>query len=257
MSLQPAFKGITLTGSAALAILAACAVSLVPMPSLAQSLSLNLGESSGSTTGRAIQLLALMTVLSVAPSVMVMVTAFTRIIVVLHFIRQAVGTQTSPPNMVISGLALFLTAFVMQPTLEKAYQNGVVPLMAGEIDETEAFDRIVLPFHGFMSHNVRHSDVDLFMNISHTKAVTRAEDVPLKVLVPAFIISELRRSFEIGFLIYIPFVIIDMVIASVLMSMGMMMLPPSMLSMPFKLIFFVLVDGWGMIAGSLTQSFNP
>ncbi|MFN3077317.1 MAG: flagellar type III secretion system pore protein FliP [Alphaproteobacteria bacterium] len=225
------------------------------MPAWAQSLSLNLGDNSGSTSGRAIQLLALMTVLSVAPSLMVMVTSFTRIIVVLHFIRQAVGTQTSPPNMVISGLALFLTLFVMQPTLEKAYADGVVPLMAGEIDESEAFDRIVVPFHRFMTRNVRQADVDLFLRISHTMTPAKAEEVPLKVLIPAFIISELRRAFEIGFLIYIPFVVIDMVIASVLMSMGMMMLPPSMLSMPFKLIFFVLVDGWSMLASSLTQSF--
>ena len=172
-----------------------------------------------------------------------MVTSFTRIVIVLHFVRQAaIGTQTSSPNIVIAGLALFLTGFVMQPTLEKAYYNGVVPLIEGEIDENEALGRIVAPFHGFMMRNVRDADVMAFMNISKTSPVARPEDTPLKVLVPAFIISELKRAFEIGFLIYLPFIIIDMLIASQLMSMGMMMLPPVMLAMPFKLIFFVLVD---------------
>ena len=159
--------------------------------------------------------------------------------------------------MVIAGLALFLTGFVMQSTLEKAYYGGVVPLIEGEIDENEAVNRIITPFHGFMMRNVRDADVSLFMNISKTNPVARPEDTPLKVLVPAFIISELKRAFEIGFLIYIPFVVIDMVIASLLMSMGMMMLPPVMLALPFKLIFFVLVDGWSLLVGSLAISFNP
>ncbi|KAF0136088.1 MAG: flagellar biosynthetic protein FliP [Rhodospirillaceae bacterium] len=177
-----------------------------------------------------------MTVLSLAPSILVMVTVFTRIIVVLHFTRQTVGTQTqtSPSNMVIAGLALFLTGFVMQPTLEKAYYEGIVPLVEGEIDENEAPERIIAPFHGFMICNVREVDVALFMDISKT-----------------------RRAFEIGFLIYIPFVVIDMVIASLLMSMGMMMLPPAILALPFKLIFFVLVDGLALLVGSLVQSFSP
>ncbi len=200
-----------------------------------------------------------MTVLSLAPSILVMVTVFTRIIVVLHFTRQTVGTQTqtSPSNMVIAGLALFLTGFVMQPTLEKAYYEGIVPLVEGEIDENEAPERIIAPFHGFMICNVREVDVALFMDISKTRPVAHPEGTPLKVLVPAFIISELKRAFEIGFLIYIPFVVIDMVIASLLMSMGMMMLPPAILALPFKLIFFVLVDGLALLVGSLVQSFSP
>ncbi|MEO5375557.1 MAG: flagellar type III secretion system pore protein FliP [Alphaproteobacteria bacterium] len=232
-------------------------MALVPASVLAQTLSIDLGDRSGSTTGHIVQLVALMTVLSLAPSIVVMMTAFTRVVVVLHFVRQAVGTQSSPPNMVIAGLALFLTGFIMQPTLEKAYYDGVVPMMDGKIDEAEAFDRVVKPFHSFMLHNVRPSDVQLFLGISRTPATVKPEDTPMKALVPAFIISELRRSFEIGFLIYVPFVVIDMVIASVLMSMGMMMLPPAMLATPFKLIFFVLVDGWAMVAGSLSQSFAP
>ncbi|MBF0093116.1 MAG: flagellar type III secretion system pore protein FliP [Alphaproteobacteria bacterium] len=224
---------------------------------LAQSVTLDMGDRSGSTSGRVLQLVALMTVLSVAPSLLVMTTSFTRIVIVLHFVRQALGTQTSPPNMVISGMALFLTFFIMQPTLEKAYYDGIVPLIDGQIEENEAVERVARPFHSFMAHNVRPSDVQLFMDISKTPAVAAQADLPFKVLVPAFIISELRRAFEIGFLIYMPFIVIDMVIASVLMSMGMMMLPPVMMALPFKLIFFVLVDGWALLIGSLSQSFNP
>jgi flagellar biosynthetic protein FliP len=162
----------------------------------------------------------------------------------------------SPPNMVMVSLAMFLTAFIMAPTLETSWNQGVQPYMEGQLEEMEAFDKAVKPLHAFMSRHTRPQDIKLFMDLSHSKEVARASDVPLKVLVPSFMISELRRAFEIGFLIFLPFIIIDMVIASVLMSMGMMMIPPAQIALPFKLIFFVLVDGWYMIVGSLVQSFG-
>jgi len=228
----------------------------VASPAMAQQFSLDLGDGA-STTGRIIQLVALMTVLSLAPSILVMVTSFTRIVVVLGFLRHALGTQTSPPNMVIISLSLFLTGFVMAPTFEAAYDQGLKPLIENKIDEMQAFDLAVKPFHAFMMRQVRDQDIRLFLDMSKTPETVKGEDTPLKALIPAFMISEMRRAFEMGFLIFLPFVIIDMVIASVLMSMGMMMLPPSTISMPFKLIFFVLVDGWYLIAGSLVQSFGP
>jgi len=185
-----------------------------------------------------------------------MVTSFTRIVIVLGFLRQALGTMQSPPNMVMMSLAMFLTMFIMAPTFEKSWNDGIQPYMDGHLDEIEAFDRTVKPVHAFMTRLAREQDVQLFMGLSRTAPVARAEDVPLKVIIPAFIISELRRAFEIGFLIFLPFIVIDMVVASVLMSMGMMMIPPAMIALPFKLIFFVLVDGWFMIVGSLVQSFG-
>jgi flagellar biosynthetic protein FliP len=222
---------------------------------VAQTLALDFGEG-GSLTGRIVQLIALLTILSLAPSILVVLTSFTRIVVVLSIIRSALGLQQTPPNAVIISLALFLTAFVMAPTFELAYREGIAPLIDEEIGQTEAFERTVAPVHGFMMTHVREKDLGLFMDIADIDSIETPEDTPLKVLIPAFIISELKRAFEIGFLIFIPFVIIDMVVASVLMSMGMMMLPPIMISLPFKLIFFVLVDGWYLIAGSLVQSFG-
>ncbi len=238
--------------------LAAIALGLAllgPSPALGQALSIDFGEG-GDLTGRIIQLLALLTVLSLAPSILVVVTSFTRIVVVLSIIRSALGMQQTPPNAVLISLALFLTAFIMAPTLETSYREGIAPLIEAEIDEAEAFERTVAPVHGFMMLHVREKDLALFMDVADVAALEKPEDTPLKVLVPAFIISELRRAFEIGFLIFIPFVIIDIVVASVLMSMGMLMLPPVMISLPFKLIFFVLVDGWYLVAGSLVQSFS-
>lgn len=231
-------------------------------PAAAQQVTLDLGVGGGgnnpnSATLRVVQLIALTTILSVAPSILVMVTSFTRIVIVLGFLRQALGTMQSPPNMVMVSLAMFLTAFIMAPTLEQSWTQGVQPYMDGNLEEMEAFERSVKPIHAFMSRHARPQDVKLFMDLSHSKEVARVEDVPLKALVPAFMISELRRAFEIGFLIFLPFIIIDMVIASVLMSMGMMMIPPAQIALPFKLIFFVLVDGWYMIVGSLVQSFGP
>jgi len=223
----------------------------------AQSLTLDLGGGGGSATGRIVQLLLLLTVLSLAPAILVTVTSFTRIIVVLSFLRNALGTQTTPPNFVLVSLALFLTGFVMAPTLETAYDNGIAPLIAERITEEQAFERTAAPLHDFMMHNVRNQDLQLFAGMAKVDtAAGEVKDIPLRVVVPAFMISELRRAFEIGFLLFLPFLIIDLVIASILMSMGMMMLPPVTISLPFKLIFFVLVDGWYLVAGSLVPSFG-
>jgi flagellar biosynthesis protein FliP len=236
-------------------LLTACALGLATEAALAQSVNIDLGGG-GSSTGRIVQLVVLITVLSLAPAILVMVTSFTRIIVVLSFLRSALGTQQAPPNMVMVSLALFLTGFVMSPVFEKAWHDGVQPLMEEQIDETEAFTRTAEPFRTFMLAQVRSEDLELFTNLSRATAPATPEAVPYTTLVPAFMISELRRAFEIGFLIFLPFLIIDMVVASILMSMGMMMLPPAMVSLPFKLIFFVLVDGWQLVAGSLIQSFG-
>jgi len=224
----------------------------------AQELSLNLGEeSSGTFSGRVIQLILLLTVLSLAPSIVITVTSFTRMVVVLSLLRSALGTQQSPPNVVLISLALFLSTFVMAPTFQAAYTDGIEPLMAEEIEQSEAFDRTTAPFRTFMLSQVREKDLALFLDLNPQAAEADTPDaIPLQSLIPAFMISELRRAFEIGFLLFIPFIVIDLVIASVLMSMGMMMLPPILISLPFKLIFFVLVDGWHLVAGSLTQSFG-
>jgi len=184
------------------------------------------------------------------------VTSFTRIVVVLSFLRSALGLQQTPPNSVLISLALFLTFFIMAPAFERAYEDAILPLSRNEIDETMAFERTAEPFREFMLAHVREQDLALFIEMSGTEEIAGPEEVPLKVLVPAFMISELRRAFEIGFLLFLPFLIIDMVVASILMSMGMMMLPPVMLSLPFKLIFFVLVDGWYLLAGSLVRSYG-
>ncbi|MDA8230553.1 MAG: flagellar type III secretion system pore protein FliP [Magnetospirillum sp.] len=229
---------------------------LTALPAAAQQFNIDLGSGTTSSTTRIIQLIALTTVLSVAPSILVMVTSFTRIVVVLSFLRQALGTQQSPPNMVMVSLALFLTGFVMAPTLQQSWSQGVQPYIDGQIEEADAFDRTMQPLRVFMLKHARERDIRLFLDLSHAPETTKAEDTPLQALIPAFMISELRRAFEMGFLIFLPFVIIDMVVASVLMSMGMMMIPPAMISLPFKLIFFVLVDGWYMVVGSLVQSFG-
>lgn len=236
------------------AVVTAVALAVIA-PAAAQSLSLDLG-SGGSSTGRIVQMVVLLTVLSLAPSILVMATSFTRIVVVLSFLRSAMGAQQTPPNAVLVSLALFLTAFVMTPTLEKSYRDGLLPLIENQITEEQAIERSIAPIHEFMMAHVREQDLKLFMDISNTPDVVRGEDTPLRALIPAFMISELKRAFEIGFLLFLPFVIIDMVIASILMSMGMMMLPPVMISLPFKLIFFVLVDGWYLVAGSLVQSYG-
>ena len=224
---------------------------------LAQSLTLDLGgPTAGSSTARIVQFLTLMTVLTLAPSIMIMVTSFTRIVIVLSLLRTALGTQQSPPNVVMMSLALFLTGFVMAPVFTEAYTNGISPLIEEQISELEALEAAGRPFHNFMMSHVRQADLDLFMGMAKATPEQTGANTPFHVLIPSFMISELRRAFEIGFLLYLPFLVIDMVIASVLMSMGMMMLPPALISLPFKLIFFVLVDGWYLVAGSLVRSFG-
>ncbi len=236
--------------------LALAAVSFAAATSaLAQSFTVDFGDG-GTSSGRIVQLLVMLTVLSLAPSILVMVTSFARIVVVLSFLRSAIGLQQTPPNAVLISLALFLTAFIMQPTFEAAYRDSIQPLIANRLSEADALDRAIKPFHTFMIGHVREQDLRLFMDIAKIPSVESPADTPIRALVPAFMISELRRAFEIGFLLFIPFLIIDMVVASVLMSMGMMMLPPVIISLPFKLIFFVLVDGWYLVAGSLVQSYG-
>lgn len=231
---------------------------LAPSMALAEgpSLSLDLGGDGGSTTARMIQLIILLTVLSLAPSILVMMTSFTRIIIVFSFLRTALGTQQTPPNQVLIGLSLFLTLFIMSPVFEKSYYDGILPLINEELPEEAALEAAAQPFRLFMLRHVREKDLQLFMEMSPDTEVTSAEETPYQMLIPAFMISELRRAFEIGFLIFVPFLIIDMLVASVLMAMGMMMLPPVLISLPFKIIFFVLVDGWYMLAGSLVRSFG-
>jgi flagellar biosynthetic protein FliP len=211
--------------------------------------------SRGTQYSLSLQLLALMTLLSLLPSILLMMTAFVRIIIVLSILRQALGTGQTPPNMVLVGIAFFLTLFVMSPVLSDVYSNAVVPYM----NQGMAFDKALAiaekPIRMFMLQQTREDDIALFMEIARNKSVSSPQDVPFMTLVPAFLTSELKSAFTIGFLIYIPFVVIDLIVSSVLMSMGMMMLSPMMISMPFKLMLFVLVDGWSMIMGSLASSF--
>ncbi len=223
-------------------------------PAGAQNVTIGLGEGTN-LTERTVQLVALLTVLSLAPSILVMVTSFTRIIVVLSLLRSAIGLQTAPPNSVLISLALFLSAFIMAPVLQTSYNEGIQPLIQGDIEFDQAFERSAAPFRTFMLGQVREKDLSLFQELSGAPAPDTPDDISYQTLIPAFMISELRRAFEIGFLLYLPFLIIDLVVASVLMSMGMMMLPPVVISLPFKLIFFVLADGWSLVAGSLVRSF--
>lgn len=250
-ALKPALAALVFVGSF-------LALTFYAFPVLAQTITLDMGQDAenGTFSGRIIQLVALLTVLSLAPSILVMMTSFTRIIVVLSFLRTAIGIQQTPPNTVMISLALFLTFFIMAPTLQKSYDQGVVPLINEEIDEVMAFERAVEPFREFMLKHVREDDLILFTELSELGPFENERAIPLRVLIPSFMISELRRAFEIGFMLFLPFLIIDMVTASILMSMGMMMLPPIMISLPFKIIFFVLVDGWRLISGSLIQSFG-
>ena len=231
---------------------------LLPLLAHAQSVNIDLGAAGqAGATGRLVQLTALVTVLSLAPSLLVMVTAFTRIVIVLSLLRSAIGAQGTPPNMVLIGLALFLTFFVMQPVLDQAYAAGLLPMSDGRVGEMEGLRLAAEPFRKFMAANVRGSDLQLFLDIAHLPPQDSAESAPWRALVPSFMVGELRRAFEMGFLLYLPFLVIDLVVGSVLMSLGMMMLPPTTISLPFKLIFFVLVDGWRLVAGSLVQSFAP
>jgi flagellar biosynthetic protein FliP len=218
----------------------------------------NEGESTSELSGRMIQIFALMTILTIAPGLLVITTSFTRFVIVFSMLRSALGLNQTPPNMVLNSLALFMTFFVMQPVLEKAWDNGLQPLLEDNITEEQAIVAIAEPFKEFMFVQTREKDLILFQNIANKPEdqPTTLENVEWKQLWPAFIISELRRAFIIGFLIFMPFIVIDLIVASVLMSAGMMMLPPIMISLPFKVIFFVLVDGWYMLAGSLIQSYG-
>jgi flagellar biosynthesis protein FliP len=237
-------------------VLAIAALLTVPGVCHAQSLNIDLGAAGqAGATARIVQLTALVTVLSLAPSLLVMMTSFTRIVIVLSLLRNALSTQGTPPNVVLIGLAMFLSFFVMQPTLEQAWTNGLQPMTEGRITEIQGLQLATEPFHQFMTQNLRDEDLHFFMDLARLPAARDAASVPWRALVPAFLVGELRRAFEMGFLLFLPFLVIDMVVASVLMSLGMMMLPPSAVSLPFKLIFFVLVDGWRLVAGSLVQSF--
>lgn len=211
--------------------------------------------SSSSMSSRLMQLFLVFTVLGLAPSILIMVTSFVRISIVLSITRTALGLQQSPPNQVLISLALFLTFFIMTPTLTESYEKGVRPMLEETISEAEAFPLIVDPFKKFMVANTRAKDLDLFTAIAKVEIPKKLEELPLHVIIPSFMISELKRGFEIGFLIFLPFLIIDIVVASVLMAMGMMMMPPVMVALPFKVIFFVLIDGWYLLAGSLVRSF--
>ncbi len=210
----------------------------------------------GSLAGT-LQMLIVLTVISLAPSILVMMTSFTRIIVVLHFVRTALGTQSTPPNNVLIGLSLFLTMFIMSPTLTQVFDNGITPLAEGKISQEKAIEECMTPMREFMFNQLDKDSDSLrtFMNIAGMESVESRDDIPTNVLIPAFIVSELRAAFIIGFLIYIPFIVIDMVIASTLMSMGMMMLPPTTISMPFKILLFVLVDGWNLVIEQLVNTF--
>jgi len=225
-------------------------------PVAAQSVSIDLGGQQAGASGRLLQLAALVGLLSLAPSLLVMATAFTRIVIVLALLRSALGAQGVPPNPVLIGLALFLTYFVMQPVFDAAWIAGIVPMNEGRLEPMEGISAAAEPFRRFMAAQVREVDLSLFLNMAQLPAATPAE-APYRALMPAFLVSELRRAFEIGFIIFLPFLVIDMVVASLLMSLGMMMLPPSVVALPFKLIFFVLVDGWRLLSGSLVQGFTP
>lgn len=220
---------------------------------LGLSLSTNSDETSLSGT---LQILLIITVISLAPSILVMVTSFTRIIIVLHFVRTAIGTQSSPPNNVLIGLSLFLTLFIMSPVIAQIKTEAYDPLVAEEITQQEALERGIQPLREFMLKQTRQDDLRLFMDIAKIEPVESVDELSITIIIPALIISELRAAFIIGFLIYVPFIVIDMVVSSVLMSMGMMMLPPTTISMPFKILLFILADGWNLVIGQLVNSFN-
>lgn len=219
----------------------------------------NVTSNAGSATLEStLQILIILTVLSLAPSILIMVTSFTRIIVVFHFLRTAIGTQTTPPNQVLVGLALFITLAIMSPVMTQINDNAVQPFMNGEIKQEAALEKGIAPLRQFMLKQTRDKDLKLFMDINNQKSedIESYDDIPTTTIIPAFIISELRAAFIIGFLLYLPFIVMDMVVASTLMSMGMMMLPPTTISLPFKILLFVLADGWNLVVGQLVQSFQ-
>lgn len=212
-------------------------------------------NSDGANLSGTLKILIGLTVIALAPSILIMLTSFTRIIIVMHFTRTALGTQTSPPNQVLIGLALFLTLFIMAPVFSEINKTAIKPFDAGEITQEEALEKGMKPLREFMYEQTQTKDLQMFMDIAGTELVEDIDQIPITVLIPSFIVSELRTAFIIGFLIYIPFIIIDMVVASTLMSMGMMMLPPTTISMPFKILLFVLADGWNLVIGNLVKTF--
>lgn len=218
------------------------------------------GEANSQNASASLQMIFIITIIALAPSILIMMTSFLRIIIALHFVRSAIGTQTMPPNQILVGLALFLTFFVMSPVFTQIKAVAIDPLDRQEITQEQAIERGIQPLKEFMLRQTRDEDISLFMDLAHIEPfredVDLVKEMPLHVIVPAFIISELRAGFIIGFLVYIPFIIIDMVVAATLMSMGMMMLPPAMISLPFKILLFILVDGWNLFIGQLIQTFN-
>jgi len=225
---------------------------------LAQQIDLGgIAQADGTTVGYIIQMFGLITVLSVAPGLLIMTTSFTRFIIAFSILRAGIGLQTTPANLVLVSLALFMTFYVMAPTFDQAWSNGVRPMMDNQITQAEAVERISSPFRDFMMKNVRQKDFDLFADLARERGQTVSpESVDMRILVPAFMISEIRRGFEIGFLIVLPFLVIDLIVSTITMAMGMMMLPPTVVSLPFKLLFFVLIDGWNLLVGSLVRSFT-
>jgi flagellar biosynthesis protein FliP len=215
-------------------------------------------DGGATVSGRIIQYVALLTILSVAPGLLIMATSFTRFVIAFSFLRSGLGLQSTPANLVLVSLALFLTFFVMSPVFEKAWKEGLQPYSANQISDAEVYDKITTPFRDFMLKNVREKDIALFESIARERGIvlTTTAVPDLRIVVPAFMISELRRGFEIGFLIALPFLVIDLIVAMLTMSMGMMMLPPTVISLPFKVLFFVLIDGWNLLVGSLVNSFT-
>ena len=250
------FARILLLLLALLPLACFAAAPVIPaVPGGIPALSIATSPEGGQTYSLTLQILILMTAVTLLPGILLMMTAFTRIVIVLAILRQALGAGQAPPNQVLIGLSLFLTLFVMGPVVDQVNANAVQPYMAGTIDATTAMNQGVEPLKRFMLDQTRESDIATFVRISGGQGFEKPEDVPLRILVPAFATSELKSAFQIGFLIFIPFVIIDLVVASVLMSMGMMMLSPMLISLPFKLMLFVLVDGWGLVMGTLAASF--
>jgi len=257
-------RGILILGFLLLGALPVAAQQLPSLDSI-------LPPGDASAAGRMVQLVAIITVLSVAPGLLIMVTCFTRFVIALSFLRAGIGLQSTPANLILISLALFMTLYVMTPTLDRSWQGGLKPLLDNKITEEEAYGRITGPFRTFMLANVRDKDLKLFEDLSNENKLAkpgndaappeppapRAPDaeIELRILIPAFMISELRRGFEIGFLMVLPFLVIDMIVATLTMSMGMMMLPPTVISLPFKILFFVLIDGWNLLAGGLIRSF--
>jgi flagellar biosynthetic protein FliP len=240
----------------------ALALALLPLlatAAIAQQIDLGgLGKADGTTVGYIIQMFGLLTVLSVAPGLLIMVTSFTRFTIAFSILRSGMGLQSAPANLILISLSLFMTFYVMAPAVDQAWSTGVKPLMNNEITQEVAVERIAAPFRDFMARNVRDKDFDLFADLARERGATdlAKDTVDLRVLVPAFMISEIRRGFEIGFLIVLPFLVIDLIVATITMAMGMMMLPPTVISLPFKIMFFVLIDGWNLLVGSLVRSFN-